>query len=336
MAEQVDIIAGRRPRRHHAPRPLPGRADAGLARRRRCTAPSCVEERHRHRYEVNNHYREQIADAGPASSRARRPTARSSSTSSSTAPSTRSTSARRRTPSCGRARTTRTRCSPGSSRRPSSARTRAAVREVDEADAAEVVPSTDASDAARACSPTSRRRRRSRRPRSSSRARSGTSSATTFDYDGSPIVREYVAHTGAVARARPVDDEGRVLLIKQYRHPIRSRDWELPAGLLDVEGEEQARRREARARRRGRPAGDRRGTSSSRSTRRPAAATRWSRSTTPPASRRRRRRSSASDEEADIEKRWVPLDEIVDGVLGRTAAQLDPVSIAALAAVASR
>ena len=30
-----------------------------------------------------------------------------------------------------------------------------------------------------------------------------------------------------------VDDEQRVLVIQQYRHPIRTRDWELPAGLLD-------------------------------------------------------------------------------------------------------
>jgi CTP synthase len=29
----------------------------------------------------------------------------------------------------------------------------------------------------------------------------------------------------------------RVLLIKQYRHPVRLRDWEIPAGLLDIGGE---------------------------------------------------------------------------------------------------
>nr|WP_240949051.1 NUDIX hydrolase [Microbacterium sp. CFH 90308] len=28
-----------------------------------------------------------------------------------------------------------------------------------------------------------------------------------------------------------------MLLIQQYRHPIRHRDWEIPAGLLDVDGE---------------------------------------------------------------------------------------------------
>jgi len=48
-------------------------------------------------------------------------------------------------------------------------------------------------------------------------------------YGDGEIVRQYVAHTGAVA-ILALDVEGRVLLIQQYRHPIRHRDWELPAG----------------------------------------------------------------------------------------------------------
>lgn len=56
-------------------------------------------------------------------------------------------------------------------------------------------------------------------------------------YGDGEIVREYVAHTGAVA-VLALDDAGRVLLIQQYRHPIRHRDWELPAGLLDIAGED--------------------------------------------------------------------------------------------------
>lgn len=59
----------------------------------------------------------------------------------------------------------------------------------------------------------------------------------TFRYGDAEITRDYVAHTGAVA-AVAVDDDDRVLMIQQYRHPIRARDWELPAGLLDVAGEE--------------------------------------------------------------------------------------------------
>ena len=49
-------------------------------------------------------------------------------------------------------------------------------------------------------------------------------------------VREYVRHPGAVG-ILALDDEGRVCLVQQYRHPIRTRDWEAPAGLLDVEDE---------------------------------------------------------------------------------------------------
>ncbi|MFJ6652747.1 NUDIX domain-containing protein [Microbacterium sp. NPDC091313] len=58
----------------------------------------------------------------------------------------------------------------------------------------------------------------------------------TVRYGGGEMVRQYVAHPGAAAVVA-IDDDGRVVLIQQYRHPIRSRDWEIPAGLLDVEGE---------------------------------------------------------------------------------------------------
>ena len=58
-----------------------------------------------------------------------------------------------------------------------------------------------------------------------------------FDYDGAELRRDYVDHTGAVAIIA-LDERDRVLLIKQYRHPIRSREWEPPAGLLDEPGED--------------------------------------------------------------------------------------------------
>lgn len=58
----------------------------------------------------------------------------------------------------------------------------------------------------------------------------------TVSYGGGRIVRQYVDHPGAAAVVA-VDDRDRVLLIQQYRHPIRHRDWEVPAGLLDVDGE---------------------------------------------------------------------------------------------------
>ena len=62
----------------------------------------------------------------------------------------------------------------------------------------------------------------------------------TVAYGDGRIVRQYVDHPGAAAVVA-VDEECRVLLIQQYRHPIRLRDWEIPAGLLDVAGEVHAR-----------------------------------------------------------------------------------------------
>ena len=50
------------------------------------------------------------------------------------------------------------------------------------------------------------------------------------------VRREYVLHPGAVGTVA-MDDKGRILLVQQYRHPVGHYDWELPAGLLDVEGE---------------------------------------------------------------------------------------------------
>jgi 8-oxo-dGTP pyrophosphatase MutT (NUDIX family) len=58
----------------------------------------------------------------------------------------------------------------------------------------------------------------------------------TVRYGDDEIVRQYVDHPGAAAIVA-VDDQARVLLIQQYRHPIRHRDWEIPAGLLDIAGE---------------------------------------------------------------------------------------------------
>ncbi len=54
---------------------------------------------------------------------------------------------------------------------------------------------------------------------------------------GNESQRDVVAHPGAVAVVA-LDDQGRVMLIKQYRHPVKEALWELPAGLLDVEGEQ--------------------------------------------------------------------------------------------------
>jgi 8-oxo-dGTP pyrophosphatase MutT (NUDIX family) len=53
-------------------------------------------------------------------------------------------------------------------------------------------------------------------------------------------VRDVVVHPGAVAVVA-LDGDDRVLLIEQYRHPVGARLLELPAGLLDVAGEEPLR-----------------------------------------------------------------------------------------------
>ncbi|MBB5917610.1 ADP-ribose pyrophosphatase [Nocardia transvalensis] len=62
---------------------------------------------------------------------------------------------------------------------------------------------------------------------------------------GRVVEREVIEHHGAVAVAA-LDDDGNVILIDQYRHPLGRRLLELPAGLLDQYGEDplQAARRE--------------------------------------------------------------------------------------------
>lgn len=134
-----------------------------------------------------------------------------------------------------------------------------------------------------------------------------------FELGGTSIVREYQHHPGAVA-VLAEDAEGRILLIKQYRHPIGYRDWELPAGLLDVHGEQP----EAAARRELAEEAD-------------LEARDWSQlctffsspggsSETITIYRARdlaptRHRFERTAEEAGIELRWVTLDEAVDAVL---------------------
>lgn len=48
--------------------------------------------------------------------------------------------------------------------------------------------------------------------------------------------REVVEHYGAVGIVA-LDEADNVALIYQYRHPVGRRLWELPAGLLDIDGE---------------------------------------------------------------------------------------------------
>jgi 8-oxo-dGTP pyrophosphatase MutT (NUDIX family) len=134
-----------------------------------------------------------------------------------------------------------------------------------------------------------------------------------FEYGGAVLAREFMDHPGAVA-VLAMDDEERVLLIQQYRHPIRTRDWELPAGLLDLEGEDplEAAKREL-------------------AEEADLEADEWSDLaefyTSPGGSNELLRVYLATGlratpafarfaEEEHIELRWVPLDEAVEAVLG--------------------
>ena len=49
--------------------------------------------------------------------------------------------------------------------------------------------------------------------------------------DGSIFTREVVLHPGAVA-IFPLFHDGRILLVRQYRHPVGTALWEIPAGKL--------------------------------------------------------------------------------------------------------
>ena len=59
--------------------------------------------------------------------------------------------------------------------------------------------------------------------------------------------REIIEHPGAVAIAA-LDPDDRLMMIYQYRHALGRRLWEMPAGLLDVAGEDplETARRELR------------------------------------------------------------------------------------------
>ena len=154
-----------------------------------------------------------------------------------------------------------------------------------------------------------------------------------FEYGGSTLTRDFVDHPGAVA-IFALDDHDRVLLIKQYRHPVRRREWEPPAGLLDVEAESplEAAKREL-AEEVDLEADD------------------WhvliDYVTTPGGNNEAIRifvarglRATAGSfaregEEADMEQRWVALDELQDAVLA-SRVQNPSLVIGALAASASK
>ena len=54
--------------------------------------------------------------------------------------------------------------------------------------------------------------------------------------DSQQAERTVITHIGAVA-VLALDERDRVLMIRQYRHPVARQLWEIPAGLRDVTGE---------------------------------------------------------------------------------------------------
>jgi 8-oxo-dGDP phosphatase len=54
--------------------------------------------------------------------------------------------------------------------------------------------------------------------------------------DSQQAERTVITHIGAVA-VLALDEGDRVLMIRQYRHPVARQLWEIPAGLRDVTGE---------------------------------------------------------------------------------------------------
>jgi ADP-ribose pyrophosphatase len=58
-----------------------------------------------------------------------------------------------------------------------------------------------------------------------------------FDYNGEELSRDFVDHPGAVAVVA-LNEHDEIMMIRQYRHAIRAIDWEIPAGLLDIPGED--------------------------------------------------------------------------------------------------
>lgn len=65
--------------------------------------------------------------------------------------------------------------------------------------------------------------------------------------DGNPATREVIRHIGAVAVV-PVTDDGKVIMERQFRYPLDSVIWEIPAGKLDSKDEDrlEAAKRELR------------------------------------------------------------------------------------------
>lgn len=53
--------------------------------------------------------------------------------------------------------------------------------------------------------------------------------------NGQVASREYVVRGGGASAIVPIDEQGNIIFVKQYRHPIRNFTIEIPAGMLEKE-----------------------------------------------------------------------------------------------------
>jgi 8-oxo-dGDP phosphatase len=148
--------------------------------------------------------------------------------------------------------------------------------------------------------------------------------------------RDVVEHPGAVAVVA-LDEADRVLMIRQYRHPVGALLWEIPAGLRDVPGEpvlsaaERELREEAGYRARDWRVLCDYFSSPGMTDERLRIFLARGLSQVPPAERD----FVPQDEEAQLELAWVPLDQAVSGFL---AGELHngPAAVGILSAYAAR
>ncbi len=70
----------------------------------------------------------------------------------------------------------------------------------------------------------------------------------TIEHDGTTFERDVVTHLGAVA-ILAINERDEIGMIRQYRTPFDRFCWEVPAGTLDVPGEDALSAAQARARR---------------------------------------------------------------------------------------
>ncbi len=157
------------------------------------------------------------------------------------------------------------------------------------------------------------------------------------DLGGVTVTRDVLEHPGSVA-ILPYREPGEVLMLRQYRHPVRAELWEPPAGLLDLDGEDplEAARRELMEET------DHEAATwhvladvySSPGASSEAVRMYLARDLTPVPEHERHEREA---EERDLELRWVPIEEIVEAVSeGRLSSPTSVIGVLAIEATRAR